>query len=126
MDVEPSVFDILPDSSGSNEILLNGGAVGVEPGADLRTRLAPAVPNPSSGNTSLSFVLSRPQRVRLTVLDVAGRLVRTVVDSRAEAGAHQVSWDGRGDDGSSARTGFYICRLVTEEGVMTRPLVLRR
>ncbi|MBZ0268115.1 M28 family peptidase, partial [bacterium] len=73
-------------------------------------RLA-AVPNPFRGATELRFALPAPGPVRITVHDVAGRLVRTITDGVRPVGAQHEVWDGRTDDGRIAGAGIYFVRL---------------
>lgn len=55
----------------------------------------------------LRYTLAAPARVSLTVYDLQGRVVRTLVDQDAAAGSFQPEWDGTGDDG--ARAGKGVC-----------------
>jgi len=65
-------------------------------------------PNPSRGPVSIAFALDRPDDVELTVIDLAGRLVRTLASGeRREAGPQEVAWEGRRDDGRTAPAGVY-------------------
>jgi aminopeptidase N len=73
--------------------------------------LAPPSPNPARGPTRLAFSLPRTGPARLALLDVAGRRVRTLVDGPLEAGAHDVTWDGRDERGVAAPAGLYWARL---------------
>ncbi len=92
------------------------------------TRLAlyPAHPNPARGSTSLGFSLPREADVRLKVYDVAGRLVRTLVEGRVSAGEGVKIWDGRDDGGLPAADGVYFYRLETGAEILTRKLILVR
>jgi flagellar hook assembly protein FlgD len=49
--------------------------------------------------------------VKVDVVDVAGRLVATVVDRELEGGVHRLLWDGRSNDGEKSPAGIYLCRL---------------
>jgi len=74
--------------------------------------LASPYPSPAVGTVHLAFVLPREARVELTILDVRGRRVRTIVPSGAEpAGAYAKEWNGRDDSGRSVAPGLYIVRL---------------
>lgn len=76
---------------------------------------APAIyaarPNPFSGSTEIPFALPSPGRVSLRIYDVAGRLVRTLVDGDRPAGASRATWDGKDAAGRDARTGIYFVKL---------------
>src|SRR5262245_14906975 len=50
--------------------------------------LAPPVPNPSSGDTRIEYVLATASRIRITIHDVGGRAIATLVDGIAPAGMH--------------------------------------
>jgi hypothetical protein len=87
-------------------------------------------PSQSSGVTCIWFDLHRPTLVRLTVHDIRGVRVRTVVPSFSLSGFFlpgrygrgatgsgcdaRFTWDGRADDGSVAPTGVYLIRLQTD------------
>jgi WD40 repeat protein len=68
-------------------------------------------PNPFNPSTSVSFTIPSAGTVRLTVYDVTGRTVRTMVSSVLSAGAHEMVWDGRDDSGKSVSSGTYLARL---------------
>ena len=119
---------VYPDASGSNIGYLNANGAGVGPnaGAAARTWLEASAPNPSNGDVALSYVLARGQRARVTIVDVSGRLVRTLQAGNLAAGMHRVQWDGRSDSGATERDGVYFCRLASDDGVYARTIVLRR
>jgi flagellar hook assembly protein FlgD len=65
--------------------------------------------------------------VRLTVFDLSGRLVRTLVAGQSlDAGYHEVRWDGADEQGRSAAAGIYIYRLEAANFTTSRKLILLR
>jgi hypothetical protein len=88
--------------------------------------LAPNRPNPFNPSTRLEYSLPAAARVRLTVYDVAGRLVRTLVDAELPAGAHAAAWDGTDDRGRTAPSGTYVARLEADGRVATGRMGLVR
>ena len=70
-------------------------------------RLYANYPNPFNAATAIRYRLARAGKVRLSVYDAAGRLVRTLIDGAQEAGAHRVVWHA-GDMAS----GIYYFRLT--------------
>ncbi len=92
----------------------------------LRLALHPAHPNPTSGSTTIGFSLPREANVRLRVYDVAGRLVRTLVDGRVGSGEGIKIWDGRHEGGGQAAGGVYFYRLETGGQTLTRKMILVR
>jgi hypothetical protein len=90
-----------------------GGAlpVAVDPAAPAPLALAPAAPNPSSGASVLAFALPHAGPVLLSIHDVRGRLVKTLLRGPASAGAARVSWDGADERGVPVPAGAYFVRL---------------
>lgn len=89
--------------------------VGVEDGpaaVSPSLELASPFPNPSRAHASLAFGLPQSGRVRLTVHDVAGRLVRKIADGEFAAGRHALAWDGFDASGREAGSGLYFVRLT--------------
>jgi len=97
-------------------------AVGQPPGP--RTAFDRISPNPFGASTAIAFTLARATRVDVTVHDVLGREVRTLARGQsAEAGAHQLRWDGRNDAGQIAASGVYFVRLDVAGQRWTRMVV---
>lgn len=88
-----------------------------------RLRLGAASPNPFRANTTIDFSLTRETDVKLQVLDVTGRVVRTLVSESLGAGDHEAAWDGRNDLGAASASGVYFYRLETQDESETRPVV---
>jgi len=84
--------------------------------------LAPA-PNPSRGPVSVSFTLSQPGRVELSILSVDGRRVRTLRSGELPAGAYDVTWSGDDDAGRRVAPGVYFTQLVTHGRHWSRKIV---
>lgn len=71
-----------------------------------------ARPNPFRGQTAIHYELAQPERVRLPIYDVHGRIVRLLEDgARMDAGMHRVVWDGRDAAGRRAGPGVYFVRI---------------
>lgn len=82
-------------------------------------------PNPTRGTSRITYTLAEAGEVSLHVLDVTGRLVRTLIDRRREGGEHTVEWDGRLADGR-APAGVYYLYLDAPGATHHRTLVLVR
>ncbi len=102
------------------------GRTGLATPTTSRVALYPAQPNPSRGETSLGFAVPRQAYVRLRVYDVAGRLVRTLIDGTVAAGEGVKIWDGRNDAGGPAPGGIYFFRLETGGRSLTQKMILVR
>jgi hypothetical protein len=88
--------------------------------------LEPSRPNPSSGETTIRFSVSRTEPVEIAVFDVRGRRVALLLDAAVGPGRHHTTWDGKTDDGSPISSGIYFVVLRTQGARATRPVVLIR
>ncbi len=77
------------------------------------TRLLAPSPNPFNPTTTVAYSVASPGRVTLRVHDLAGRVVRTLVDVSHDAGEFNVIWDGRTDTGYRSASGVYFVRMTT-------------
>ena len=91
------------------------------------------VPNPFfavNPSTTIRFHLPTNAQVTLTIYNMLGQKVRTLVAGRFEAGYHQVLWNGRNNDGGQVASGVYFLQMrvatknAAAEFVQTRKLVL--
>jgi flagellar hook assembly protein FlgD len=62
--------------------------------------------------------------VQLSVYDVMGRKVATLVDGPVAAGEHEVRWDGHSSGGHAVASGVYLLRLEAGDQVATRRLTV--
>jgi len=89
--------------------------------------LLPADPNPFRAGTTLTCVLPEEgDTLSLSIYDVSGRLVRTLVDAGWREGVTREFWDGRDAGGRPVATGVYFCEAVLGQRRETTRLVLLR
>jgi hypothetical protein len=101
-----------------------GTGIGGEP-APTRYALHQNVPNPFNPSTVIRYdVPAGGGDVTLVIYDVAGRLVRTLIDGYQVTGRREVTWDGRDRSGSAVSSGVYFYRLVAGDYVQTRKMIL--
>lgn len=81
------------------------------PVASGGARLALASRNPASDGATLRCVLPRGGTLRVALHDAAGRVVRVLDAGARPAGAHELAWDGRDEDGRRVAPGVYLARL---------------
>lgn len=72
-----------------------------------------ASPNPFNPATSVAYTLKKGGLVSVRIYSLDGRLVKTLMDGTAEAGTHEVLWDGRDSGGSPARSGVYFVKTTS-------------
>ncbi len=77
-------------------------------------------PNPTSGTVKISYAVPATGNVNVTILNMVGQEVRTLVNSRMPAGNHEVSLDTR-----SMSKGIYLCRAGVDGNYETQKLVVK-
>lgn len=89
----------------------------------FKLSLGPVSPNPAAGGTAISFNISHESAVSLSIYNVEGELVRTLLRGRAQAGPNQITWDGTDADGDAVGRGIYFCRIQAGEMSATEKIV---
>jgi len=84
-------------------------------------------PHPFNPRTTIAFDLRSEEAVRLRVYDVAGRLVRVLIDGEVYAnGRNEAVWNGRDDTGRQLASGTYFYRLTAGSYTETKRMVLMK
>jgi subtilisin family serine protease len=87
--------------------------------------LGPSQPNPFNPVTTMTFDVPAPGgHVEISVFDVKGAKIQTLVSRHHEAGTHQVTWSGRSNSGDPVASGVYFVRMTAPSFTQTRKLVL--
>ncbi|MYI62327.1 MAG: T9SS type A sorting domain-containing protein [Gemmatimonadetes bacterium] len=93
----------------------------------LANSLSQNYPNPFNPETTIPYALSSDAIVSLTIYNIAGQVVRKLVDGEAlAAGQYQAVWDGRSESGASVASGMYFYLLHAGDYVAKRKMVLLR
>ncbi|MCA9730262.1 MAG: T9SS type A sorting domain-containing protein, partial [Candidatus Eisenbacteria bacterium] len=107
-------------------MVFNGVPAAGEFGIPVRFALRQNNPNPFATSTRIRFDLPFATDVDIRIFDVAGRLVRTVVDGRMEAGRHHFVWDLENDAGRRVDSGIYFTRMRADSFNGLRKMVVIR
>ena len=83
--------------------------------------LSESYPNPFNPSTRLQFSIARRQPVRMSVFDITGKEIATLLERTVDPGTYSVTFDGNG-----LASGVYFCRLVSPLHAQTRKLLLIR
>jgi len=115
---------------GDPAIRLKGGVV-CDAGDVVKDEKTPgcilgSYPNPFNPVAVIRYRLNRDARVVLSIYDVTGKLIRTLVDVDQLAGDYSVIWDGRDNRGSSVSSGVYFYVLKIGGYRESKKLVLLR
>jgi len=78
-------------------------------------------PNPFNSVTTIKFTLPEASDVKVTIYNILGQQVTTLVNDQLNAGTHSIKWDG-----SECASGVYICRLETGSYVKSIKILLMK
>jgi hypothetical protein len=99
-------------------------AIGEGPVLPQAFSLGQNYPNPFNPLTEMVFDVPRRSHVRVTIYNILGHKVRTLVDEELAAGSYVRSWDGADDAGRSISSGIYLYRMEAGEFAQTRKAIL--
>ena len=113
-EIENTVIEITDSQTYDSEFGFNRLALPAP--VQLQTRpevfaLANNYPNPFNPATTIKYALPQAADVELTVYNVVGQPVRTLVAEHQSAGRYVVEWDATNDNGHSLSSGMYFYRL---------------
>ena len=84
--------------------------------------------NPSgagrSPSTTISFNLAKNNRTALTIYNIRGQLVKTLVNEQLESGSHAYTWNGTDSSNHQISSGIYFYRLTSGKTSVTRKMIL--
>jgi len=86
-----------------------------------RMELFPNYPNPFNPQTTIRYRISAASHVQVTVYNVLGKKIVTLVNKRQAAGVYRVTFNGK-----NLSSGIYLCRLKAGAQVKTRKMFLLR
>ena len=61
----------------------------------------------------------------MQICDITGRLIKALANTGMEAGMHQLIWNAKDEKGNLVRTGIYFLSVQTDEGIMTKKMVVQ-
>ncbi|MEE2627524.1 MAG: FlgD immunoglobulin-like domain containing protein [Candidatus Latescibacterota bacterium] len=106
------------------EVLLSPTAV-AELALPTANALQQNFPNPFNPETMISFDLSGDQVVSLTIYDMAGQVIRTLVDAQPmTVGSYKQMWDGRNNSGAKVGSGIYFYQLRAGDFIAKKKMTL--
>jgi hypothetical protein len=68
-------------------------------------------PNPFNPETKIAFSIPEYSAVNLSIYNIKGQKVKTIVDTKLEKGIHEVVWNGRNEHNKSVASGVYFYKL---------------
>jgi len=84
----------------------------------------PAYPNPFNPVTTITYGLNNDSKVNITIYDITGQLITTLLNTEQTQGWHSVSWNGTNQQGTQVPAGLYLSRILSGKEVKTSKLML--
>ena len=81
-------------------------------------------PNPFNPITTLRYDLPENGHVNITIYDMLGRQVKTLVNQRQDAGYRSIIWNDTNDYGKPVSAGIYLYQIQAGEYMQTKKMVL--
>lgn len=128
---QTAVYDIsFPDERTGYMVGRNGAlfkfnpnilSIGSEKKNDLRFYVGQNFPNPFNGTTSISYDLPKRTKVLITIYDILGRSIETLIDTEQQEGIHTIRWNS-----GNASSGIYFYRLAADQFVQCGKMILQK
>ena len=83
-------------------------------------------PNPFNPETIISYSLPKQSRVQIKIFDITGKEIRTLIDEERAAGKYNILWDSRNNLGQKVSSGIYIYKIIADNFVQTKKMVLAK
>jgi hypothetical protein len=68
-------------------------------------------PNPFNSQTTIKYEVNKAQTINLSIYNIKGQLVKTIVNEYKQKGQHDVTWEGKDNNGTDVCPGVYLCKL---------------
>ncbi|MFH1699302.1 MAG: FlgD immunoglobulin-like domain containing protein [Candidatus Zixiibacteriota bacterium] len=81
-------------------------------------------PNPFNPMTRIEYNLQKGGYVNLTIYNLSGQIVKTLVNERQSAGVHTIEWDGMNYSGKIVTSGIYLYRISSDNKQIVKKMVL--
>ena len=96
----------------------------IDPTLPLIYELHNAYPNPFNPLTTIQYALPVNTGVQMTIYDLMGRVVKTLVSGTQGPGFQSIQWNATNDSGESVSAGIYLCTIEAGHFKQTRKMVL--
>ncbi len=88
------------------------------------TTLSQNYPNPFNPTTTINYSIAKEGTVELTIYNIKGQKVKTLVNERKEAGQHSIVWNGKDNTNKTVSSGIYFYSLSTGKKNMKKKMLL--
>ncbi len=122
---EMQICELFADSSGIQSFTIIPGTPKREIGPlPSKFSLAQNYPNPFNSNTTIMFEIPEAANVEITIYDILGRRVTTLIDEKMSAGSHSRIWNGTNQAGQTISSGVYFYLLRSGDHSSAKKMLL--
>ncbi|MBD3287825.1 T9SS type A sorting domain-containing protein [candidate division KSB1 bacterium] len=130
----PKACDIRYDSpADSFDLTIHCNPTGIDSKEIVRTQNHPArfylyqnYPNPFNPSTKITFDVYENVQVKITIHNVLGQIVKTLIDGALHVDHYELYWDATNESGGKVKNGLYLCQLQTEDKISSIKLIVLR
>ena len=87
-------------------------------------KIFPAYPNPLNPSTTIRYEIIKDNHITVTIYDLNGTKIKSLINNYQPLGKHQVHWDGTSDDGNRLSSGAYFFRIQGDDYNQSRKILL--
>ena len=102
----------------------HGGPTSAGEGSSFTYSLNTGVPTPFVKSTVICYSIARPGNVLLSIYDVSGRLVKTLVQAEQNAGVYNLVWNGYDNNNQKVAPGVYFTKFASGDFISVKKLIL--
>ena len=81
-------------------------------------------PNPLNHKTTILFSLFKLSSVKLSIYDIKGQKIKTLVNENLQRGHHEIIWNGKNENGEAVSPGIYFYQLKVKNKMITKKMLL--
>ncbi|MDP8285336.1 MAG: T9SS type A sorting domain-containing protein, partial [Candidatus Electryonea clarkiae] len=104
--------------------ILNNNSNGENQQIPTEFNLGVAYPNPFNPTTTVPFTLPADSKVKISIFNILGQNVETLINKRMDAGYHHVTWDGTSQHNIPVSSGIYFINMEAGSFVKTQKIVM--
>ena len=83
-------------------------------------------PNPFNPSTSIIYDLKEVSDVKVSIYNMLGQKIITLVDNKEQAGSKSVIWDGQNESGMAVPSGVYVYEIRANSYVQSKKMILMK
>lgn len=113
-DISKIYFELIPDKVDERKMPNIAGSF----------KLLPNYPNPFNPSTIIQYDIPKAGKAEISIYDISGKLIKTMVNQSQAAGLQKAEWDGTNEAGKKAASGYYVYTVKFEQTILSKKMIL--